>query len=188
MNKGLISFKPIGVIHSEHIHPEETPIQSLYARGCQGRVVVDHEFSGGLKDIEGFSHVYLLYHLHRAGKPLLMVKPFLQDVERGVFATRSPQRPNPIGISVVQLIRREDNVLYVDGLDILDGTPLLDVKPYISRFDHIVTERNGWQDDVNEETAQQRGKREFKPDLNHANTGHSCHSSSHIMKTKVRTL
>jgi tRNA (adenine37-N6)-methyltransferase len=91
----------------------------------------------------------------------LIVKPFLQDVERGVFATRAPSRPNMIGLSIVELVRREGNVLYLDGVDILDGTPLLDIKPYIARFDCVQTLRNGWQDEVDEETARKRGKRGY---------------------------
>jgi len=91
-----------------------------------------------------------------------MVKPFLQDVERGVFATRTPCRPNAIGLSVVELVRREGNVLHLDGVDILDGTPLLDIKPYTTKFDLVETARNGWQDDVDEETAGQRGRRGYR--------------------------
>ncbi len=163
MYKNDISMNYIGVIHSEHTNPEETPIQSVYARGCKGKVVVDRKFAIGLKDVEGFSHVYLLYHFHRTEKPVLMVKPFLQDIERGVFATRSPRRPNQIGLSIVRVISREENILYVDGLDILDGTPLLDIKPYVPRFDHIMTEKNGWQDQVDEKTAKERGVRSYRP-------------------------
>jgi tRNA (adenine37-N6)-methyltransferase len=108
-------------------------------------------------DVEGFSHVYFLYHFHRTGAAKLLVKPFLQDVEHGVYATRAPCRPNAIGLSVVELARREGNVLYLDAVDILDGTPLLDIKPYTAKSDRFETSRNGWQDDVDEETARQRG-------------------------------
>jgi len=154
-----ILYKPIGVIRSGHVTPEETPIQPVYSEGCQGRAEVFPEFAAGLRDVEGFSHIYLVYHLHKADRPRLTVKPFLQDVERGVFATRAPCRPNPIGLSVVRLVHREGNVLHLDGVDVLDGTPLLDIKPYTARFDHIETTRNGWQDEVDDETAQQRGRR-----------------------------
>ncbi len=88
-----------------------------------------------------------------------MVKPFLQDVERGVFATRAPCRPNAIGLSIVKLLRRDGNTLYLDDVDVLDGTPLLDIKPYTARFDRIDGTRNGWQDEVDEETARRRGRR-----------------------------
>ncbi len=90
-----------------------------------------------------------------------MVKPFLQDVNRGIFATRAPWRPNPVGLSIVELVRREGDVLHVDYVDILDGTPLLDIKPYTSRFDHVCPTRNGWYDEVDEETARRRGRREY---------------------------
>ncbi len=161
MSKAAILYKPIGVIHSEHFMAEKTPIQSIYAQGCKGRVEILPEFAEGLCDLDGFSHVYLLYHFHQAGSASLMIKPFLQDVKRGVFATRSPRRPNPIGLSIVELVRREGNVLYLDGVDILDGTPLLDIKPYTAKFDRVETSRNGWQDEVDEETARQRGRREY---------------------------
>jgi tRNA-Thr(GGU) m(6)t(6)A37 methyltransferase TsaA len=152
MSDSTITYKPIGVIHSEHVAAGRTPIQPVFAKGCTGRAEVFPEFAAGLRDLEGFSHVYLIYHLHRAGPVKLVVKPFLQDVERGVFATRAPCRPNAIGLSIVELVRREDNVL--------DGTPLLDIKPYTARFDCIETTRNGWQDEIDEQTAQRRGRRE----------------------------
>ena len=154
-----VTYKPIGVIRSEHTRPEDTPIQPVYAAGCRGRAVIFPEYAGGLRDLEGFSHIYLIYHLDRAGPARLVVKPFLQDVERGVFATRAPCRPNPIGLSIVQLVRCEGNVLHLDDVDVLDDTPLLDIKPYTARFDRIDTTRNGWQDEVDDETARQRGPR-----------------------------
>jgi tRNA-Thr(GGU) m(6)t(6)A37 methyltransferase TsaA len=156
-----ISFHPIGVLRSEHAVAGKTPIQPAYAKGCRGRAEIFPEFADGLCDMEGFSHVYLVYHFHRAGTMKLRVKPFLQDVERGVFATRAPARPNAIGISVVELVRREDNILHLDGVDVLDGTPLLDIKPYTAKFDRIETIRNGWQDEVDEKEAQERGRREY---------------------------
>lgn len=155
----IIEYRSIGVIRSAHVRPEQTPIQPVYAEGCEGRAEVDPEFAAGLRDLEGFSHVYLIYHFHRMGRPQLIVKPFLQDEERGVFATRAPCRPNAIGLSVVRLVRREGNVLHLDNVDILDGTPLLDIKPYTAKFDHVATTRNGWQDDVDEATAHRRGTR-----------------------------
>jgi tRNA-Thr(GGU) m(6)t(6)A37 methyltransferase TsaA len=160
--KTVITFKPIGVIHSEHVAAEQTPIQPAYAKGCQGWAEIFPEYAEGLRDLEGFSHIYLIYHFHQATSAKLVVKPFLQDVERGVFATRSPCRPNPIGLSIVELIRREGNVLYFDGMDILDGTPLLDIKPYTAKFDRCDTARNGWQDEVDEETARRRGRRGYR--------------------------
>jgi len=154
-----IAYAPIGVIHSAHTEPEKTPIQPVYSEGCEGRAEVFPEFAAGLRDVEGFSHIYLVYHMHKTGPARLTVKPFLQDVERGVFATRAPCRPNPIGLSVVKLLRREGYILYLDAVDVLDGTPLLDIKPYTARFDCIQTTRNGWQDEVDEQTAWRRGSR-----------------------------
>jgi len=157
-----ITFTPIGVIHSDHRNPERTPIQPVYARGCTGRAEVDPRYAEGLRDIEGFSHLYLLYYFDRAPKPALTVKPFLQDIEHGVFATRSPRRPNAIGMSIVRLLRREGNVLYLEDVDVLEGTPLLDIKPYAARFDRVADSRNGWQDEVDEATALTRGLRGYQ--------------------------
>ncbi len=156
-----ISFSPIGVIRSEHVSAQQTPIQPTYAKGCKGRVEIFQAFAEGLRDLDGFSHIYLIYQFHQAEPAKLIVKPFLQDVERGVFSTRSPFRPNAIGLSVVELVRCEGNVLHLDGVDILDGTPLLDIKPYSRKFDCIETFRNGWQDEVDEETACRRGRRGY---------------------------
>ncbi len=160
LNHSPVAFRPIGVIRSDHVDPGATPIQPLYAEGCRGRAEVMPEFAEGLRDLEGFSHVILLYHLHRAGPPRLRVPPFLQDAERGVFATRAPCRPNPIGLSIVRLVGIEGSVLHLDGVDILDGTPLLDIKPYVGRFDRIPVTRDGWQEEVDEEAARKRGRRE----------------------------
>jgi len=157
-----IVFVPIGVIRSGHTRPGDTPIQPVYAQGCSGQAEVFLQYAEGLHDIEGFSHIYLIYHLHQAGQPRLLVKPFLQDAEHGVFATRAPCRPNAIGISIVRLLRREGNVLHLDGVDILDGTSLLDIKPYTARFDRVETISNGWQDEVDEQTARSRGRRGFR--------------------------
>jgi len=162
MEEAVIIYRPIGVIHSEHTVAENTPIQPVYARGCKGVVEIYPEFEEGLSDLEGFSHLYLIYHFHRAEPAQLLVKPFLQDVMRGIFSTRAPRRPNAIGLSIVELIRREGNALHLDGVDILNGTPLLDIKPYTAKFDFFQTTRNGWQDEVDEETALRRGKRGYK--------------------------
>lgn len=154
-----IIYVPIGVIRSGHAAEHETPIQPVYAEGCTGRAEIYPEFAEGLRDIEGFSHLYLIYHFHQAPSARLIVKPYLQDVERGIFATRAACRPNPVGLSVVRLVRRDGNVLHLDGLDILDGTPLLDIKPYTAKFDMVQTLTNGWQDELDEETARQWGSR-----------------------------
>ena len=156
-----IVYRPIGVIHSPHTDPKATPIQPVYAQGVAGRAEVLPEFAEGLQDLEGFSHVYLLYHFHRAREVRLVVKPFLEDTPHGVFATRAPCRPNPIGMSLVRLVRREGAVLHLEDVDVLDGTPLLDIKPYIGRFDVRENVRCGWQEGVDEATAKRRGRRGF---------------------------
>ncbi len=161
MKSSRIIYNPIGIIYSEHTIAEKTPIQSVYARGCKGRVEVFPEFAEGLRDLEGFSHIYLIYHFNRTDQVKLIVKPFLQDMDRGIFSTRAPYRPNAIGLSIVDVIGRENNILHVDGLDILDETPLLDIKPYTAKFDLHQVRKNGWQDEVDENTAQRRGKRGY---------------------------
>ena len=163
MNQAAITFSPIGVIRSEHTVAKATPIQPAYAKGCRGRAEILPQFAEGLRDLEGFSHLYLIVHLNQAAPAQLRVKPFLQDIERGVFATRAPCRPNAIGLSIVQLVSIDGLVLFLDGVDILDGTPLLDIKPYCAKFDCIPQTRNGWQDEVDEATAHQLGLREYRP-------------------------
>lgn len=143
MKPGAITFKPIGVIHSDHHDKKKTPIQHACAEGCLGRAEIFPEFAGGLDGIEDFSHLYLLCHFDRQeGECPLTVHPPLRDRDCGVFATRSPNRPNCIGLTLAKLVRREGNVLFLDRVDILDGTPILDVKPYSMRFDRIESPRN----------------------------------------------
>jgi tRNA-Thr(GGU) m(6)t(6)A37 methyltransferase TsaA len=138
-----ITYKPVGTIHSPFKDPEGTPIQSS-ASQAQGTIEVFPEYVLGLKDLDGFSHIILLYHFHRSRKPELVVKPFMDLESRGIFAIRAPSRPNSIGFSVVRLIKIEGNILHVEGIDILDGTPLLDIKPYVPKFDSVEAERIGW--------------------------------------------
>ncbi len=158
-----IPFRPIGTIYTGHLRAEATPIQSVYARGCQGRVELLPEYAEGLSDLDGFSNLYLLYFFHEIREVRLKTMPYLQDVERGIFATRAPCRPNAIGLSIVDFLYRKDNVLYVDGADMLNGTPLLDIKPYTARFDCILKTRNGWQDDVDEATVRARSRERSAP-------------------------
>lgn len=154
-----ICYRPIGIIHSGHHDPDHGPIQPCYADGCTGTVEIFEEFAKGLQDIEGYSHIYLLYHLDRAQPGSLLVKPFLQDIEHGIFSTRAPGRPNPIGMSLVRLLSREGNLLHIANIDTLDGTPLLDIKPYSRRIDCVIGTRDGWQDEVDDTTAAIRGRR-----------------------------
>ena len=141
---GEIVLRPIGIIHSPFKTIEGMPIQSSGAREKLGEVEVYSRYAGGLQDLEGFSHIILLYYFHRAGHARLVVVPFLDSKPRGVFATRAPSRPNPVGLSVVRLVAREGNSLRVKGMDILDGTPLLDIKPYVPAFDVYEASRVGW--------------------------------------------
>jgi tRNA-Thr(GGU) m(6)t(6)A37 methyltransferase TsaA len=136
-------MEPIGVIHSPFTEKDQTPIQASRSqtRGC---VEVFTEFSGGLQDLEGFSHIILLYVFHCSSGYSLQVKPFLDDQLRGLFATRHPCRPNPIGLSVVRLLARRENILDIEGVDMLDGTPLLDIKPYVPEFDERSDVGTGW--------------------------------------------
>ncbi len=121
------------------------PIQPAFSKAV-GQVEVFPEYAEGLQDLDGFSYVILIYALHRSSGFSLRVKPFLDDVARGVFATRHPRRPNPIGLSTVRLLSCRDNILEVDGIDVLDGTPLLDIKPYVPDFDLKIGARAGWYD------------------------------------------
>ena len=139
-----VSYKPIGVIHSPFRDVKGMPIQAAGAEGVVGTVEVEPEYVAGLKDIEGFSHIILIYHFHLSEGYSLEVKPFLDDELHGVFATRAPRRPNAIGISVVRLVTVEDRVIHVADVDVVDGTPLLDLKPYVPEFDVRKTERIGW--------------------------------------------
>ena len=143
-----IEFTPIGIIHSPFMELEGMPIQPAGAAGVKGNVVLFEDFRPGLKDLDGFSHLVLLYHFHRSYGFNLTVVPFMDSEPRGLFATRAPKRPNPIGLSVVRLDKIEDNVLHIQDVDILDGTPLLDIKPYVPEFDAQVNVRIGWLEKV----------------------------------------
>jgi tRNA-Thr(GGU) m(6)t(6)A37 methyltransferase TsaA len=137
------TFKSIGVIHSPFTEKDKTPIQASRSRAV-GRVEIYPEFADGLKDIEALSHIHLFYVFHESQGYKLQVKPFLDDREHGIFATRYPYRPNPIGISIVRLVSREGTTLTVEGIDVLDGTPLLDIKPYVPDFDLRTGVHAGW--------------------------------------------
>ena len=154
-------IKPIGIIHSPYYIIEDMPIQPKGAREVEGYVLVDEKYINGLKDIEGFSHIYLLYGFHKAARTELLVTPFMDKQTRGVFATRSPLRPNHIGMSIVELKRVEGNKVVVGGIDILDGTPLLDIKPYIEKFDAVKESVSGWLQASDEEIIKKRSDNRF---------------------------
>jgi tRNA-Thr(GGU) m(6)t(6)A37 methyltransferase TsaA len=141
------SIEPIGVIHTPFKKPKGTLTQPGRSDGARGKVEVYPEYNRGLTDLERFSHITLLYYFHLSKGFELMVTPYLDDQERGLFATRAPRRPNPIGISVVKLDKIDENVLHIINVDIIDGTPLLDIKPYVRDFDSAEDFRIGWLED-----------------------------------------
>jgi tRNA-Thr(GGU) m(6)t(6)A37 methyltransferase TsaA len=153
-----IHYQPIGVIHSPFTSLEGMPIQPSRGRGVQATVEIYSQFEEGLQDLEGFSHITLLCHLHRAKKYRLKVVPFLDTEMRGLFATRAPSRPNPIGLSVVRLIRIDKNILSIQDVDILDGTPVLDIKPYVHEFDEREDLRIGWLERARKRRAKSDGR------------------------------
>lgn len=156
-----IRYIPIGVIRSPFKEVSGMPIQPSGAVGVKGELVILEEHVPGLKDLEGFSHIILLYHFHRSKGASLLVKPFLDDVPRGVFATRAPSRPNSIGLSVVRLTGIQGNRVLVEDIDVLDGTPLLDIKPYVPRFDCRKDVRTGWLAGKAEASGERRSDERF---------------------------
>ena len=139
-----VTYRPIGTIHSPFVDLRNMPIQPTSESSAPGTAEVFPEFAEGLGDLDGFSHVILLYHLHRTRRAALSVVPFLGDRPRGLFATRAPTRPNPIGLSIVELVRIEGHRLHLANIDVLDATPLLDIKPYVPQFDRPEQVRVGW--------------------------------------------
>ena len=137
-------YHSIGIIHTPHKTPEGTPIQPTGAKGVAGSIEIFPKYVAGLADLAGFSHIFLLYHFHQSKEFSLTVQPFLDDQQRGLFATRAPSRPNPIGLSVVRLIAIRSSNLQIEDIDVVDGTPLLDIKPYIPKFDVHQVDRVGW--------------------------------------------
>lgn len=157
-----VIYKPIGIIHSPFKSLKEMPIQPTSDVSGSGIVEIYPEFVDGLKDLEGFSHIYLLYHFHKLNLSNLIVTPFLDREPRGIFATRAPSRPNPIGLSLVELARIENNLIYVERVDMLNETPLLDIKPYVPEFEHIQDVRIGWLERVKGQVRTQKSDARFK--------------------------
>jgi tRNA (adenine37-N6)-methyltransferase len=156
-----ITFSEIGRIHSPFHCKEGMPIQSSGAKDMQGTITVDAMYMEGLKDIETFSHIILIYVFHRSEGFQLQVKPFLDNAVHGVFATRAPRRPNPVGISVVELLKRDGNVLVIKGVDVLDDTPLLDIKPYVPGFDVFQVSSVGWLENKKQQMKTKKSDRRF---------------------------
>ena len=144
--KEEIKIKPIGIIHTPYKEPKGISIQGRFDKRVKDRIELFPRYQEGLKDIEGFSHVILIYYFDRAKEEKLAGKPFLEDTPHGIFAIRSPMRPNHIGFSIIKLESVKDNVITFSEVDILDGTPLLDIKPYVKHFDSRINVKNGWID------------------------------------------
>ncbi|WP_028580644.1 tRNA (N6-threonylcarbamoyladenosine(37)-N6)-methyltransferase TrmO [Desulfogranum japonicum] len=156
-----IELTPIGLIHSPIDNPQNAPIQPKGATSLRGTVEIYPDYTEGLADLSGFSHIILLYHFHLSTRTELVVTPFMDTCKRGVFATRSPLRPNHIGLSIVELLAVENNRLIVQGIDIVDSTPLLDVKPYIHNFDSVEQSRSGWMKADVAQVAEKRSDNRF---------------------------
>ncbi|MFO7555130.1 MAG: tRNA (N6-threonylcarbamoyladenosine(37)-N6)-methyltransferase TrmO [Desulfobacterales bacterium] len=157
-----IEYQPIGVIHSPFKKIEGMPIQPVGAAGVMGTVEVFEAYRAGLKDLDGFSHILLLYHFHRVQGFSLYVVPFMDSKARGLFSTRAPRRPNPIGLSVVRLHGIEEGVLHIENVDVLDGTPLLDIKPYVPEFDPRGEVRTGWLEEAGKIVSSRKSDNRFK--------------------------
>ncbi|MEN6442176.1 MAG: tRNA (N6-threonylcarbamoyladenosine(37)-N6)-methyltransferase TrmO [Methanoregula sp.] len=168
----LYQFVPIGIIHSPFSEPAGMPIQPAGASGVQGRIVLDPEFQDGLKDLTGFSRIILIYIFHRSNGYNLNIMPFLDTVQHGVFATRAPRRPNAIGISIVRLVAIHGCELIIEDVDILDGTPLLDIKPYVPAFDAYPEEKAGWFDNSGDTVTGVRSDNRF------------CEKNGHVRKDR----
>lgn len=153
--------KTIGLIRTPYKNLEDMPIQPKGAAGVTGEIVLDEHYASGLVDLEGFSHIYLIYRFHKAIRTELEVIPFMDSMKRGVFATRSPLRPNHIGLSIVELVSVDGLKITVCNVDMLDKTPLLDIKPYIKEFDHMENTRSGWLKATGEEVRQKRSDNRF---------------------------
>ncbi len=154
-------LKPIGTIHSPFTNLKGMPIQPTGASGVKGTVEVFEEYADGLLDLDGFSHIILLYQFHRSDGFKLRVVPFMDTVQRGIFATRAPKRPNAIGLSIVQLEKIEGRILHIEGVDILDGTPVVDIKPYVPDFDYPENVRAGWLDSSPKAVTEKRSDDRF---------------------------
>lgn len=156
-----IDFRPIGIIHTPFAEAANMPIQPAGAIGIKGHIKVFSEYADGLKDLSGFSHIILLYYFHKTKGSQLIVTPYMDSEPRGVFSTRAPARPNPIGISVVKLLKVKGAILSIENVDILDQTPLLDIKPFVTEFDHHRVDRTGWLEKTSGEVQKKRSDHRF---------------------------
>jgi tRNA-Thr(GGU) m(6)t(6)A37 methyltransferase TsaA len=155
-------YTPIGIVHSPFSDIAGMPIQPSGARGIRGSIELCEEFGAGLKDLDGFSRIILIYAFHRSKDFSLQVKPFLDPLPRGIFATRAPKRPNAIGLSTVRLIGIQGNIIDIEDVDILDGTPLLDIKPYVPAFDSYCEAKAGWLDATSRHVSSVKSDERFR--------------------------
>jgi tRNA-Thr(GGU) m(6)t(6)A37 methyltransferase TsaA len=140
----MMTMQPIGTVFTEHKSLVNMPVQPVTGDRTTGKIVLDEKFSKGLESLDGFSHIYMIYLFHKSVGYDLTVTPFLDNKQHGLFATRAPRRPNPVGLSIVRLLSVHENVIEIENPDLLDGTPLLDIKPYIEIFDHPQDVISGW--------------------------------------------
>ena len=159
-----ITFSSIGTIHTPFANLDGMPIQPSGAKAVKGTIILEPQYEEGLRDLDGFSHIIMLYHFHRSKGYRLTVKPFLDTVERGLFSTRAPRRPNPIGLSIVRLERIDGLTLHIQGVDVLDGTPLIDIKPWVPAFDGRENVRAGWLDQKQEDYRSMKSDHRFVDD------------------------
>ncbi|MCG8332923.1 MAG: tRNA (N6-threonylcarbamoyladenosine(37)-N6)-methyltransferase TrmO [Proteobacteria bacterium] len=157
-----LTITPIGTIHTPFKTIENMPIQPRGAVGIKGQIELYPEFVEGLKDLDGFSHAILLYHFHKVEGFELLPVPFLDTEQRGVFATRSPKRPNAIGLSIIKIMRVDNSIVHIEHVDMLDKTPLLDIKPYVPEFDHYGDVRAGWFENTKGDVETKRSDERFK--------------------------
>jgi tRNA-Thr(GGU) m(6)t(6)A37 methyltransferase TsaA len=157
----MIELKPIGIIYSPFDKKEGMPIQPIAAQGVKGKIILNPDLEEGLSGLEGFSHIHLIYHFHKSEGFDLKIKPFLSEKRLGVFATRAPKRPNAIGLSVVKVVSIEKNVINIENVDVLDQTPLLDIKPYVPDFDIFEVEKSGWLKDKRSEILKKKSDKRF---------------------------
>lgn len=144
-------MNPIGIINTEYQSLKQMPIQPKGAENTISEIIINKEYAAGLANLDGFSHIYLIYEFHQSCGFQLSVLPFMDNTEHGIFATRAPRRPNPIGLSIVRILSINKNIIKVSGADVLNGTPLLDIKPYIEQFDKVEQARSGWMTASNKE-------------------------------------
>ena len=139
-----IEMYPIGIIHSPYKSQSDVPIQSVFREKVDASIEVYKKFEKGLKDLEDFSHAFILTHLHKSNKEPMISRPYLEDIDHGVFSIRTPHRPNHIGLTIIKIDSIVDNIIHIKGVDMIDDTPVLDIKPYISYFDCRENTRSGW--------------------------------------------